>query len=128
MTQIFTGVDLVEIGRLAAMTQSIRARFLKRVYTSRELDICGDVDSSLAGRFAAKEAVAKALGCGIGPIAWQDIEILRADSGAPTLFLHGKAQDMAAKLGIETWSVSISHSQTHAMAMVVGAGSNQSAS
>ena len=127
MTQIFTGVDLVEIGRLAAMTQSIRARFLKRVYTSRELDICGDVDSSLAGRFAAKEAVAKALGCGIGPIAWQDIEILRADSGAPTLFLHGKAQDMAAKLGIETWSVSISHSQTHAMAMVVGAGSSQSA-
>ena len=127
MTQIFTGVDLVEIDRLAEMTPSIRARFLKRIYTDRELEICGDVDSSLAGRFAAKEAVAKALGCGIGPIAWQDIEILRADSGAPTLFLHGKAQDMAAKLGIETWSVSISHSQTHAMAMVVGAGSSQSA-
>ena len=124
MTQIFTGVDLVEIDRLAEMTPSIRARFLKRIYTDRELEICGDVDSSLAGRFAAKEAVAKALGCGIGPISWQEIEILRAENGAPTLYLHGKAQDISSKLGIEDWSVSISHSQTHAMAMAVGAGSS----
>ena len=124
MTRIFTGVDLVEIDRLAEMTPSIRARFLKRIYTDLELEICGDVDSSLAGRFAAKEAVAKALGCGIGPISWQEIEILRAENGAPTLYLHDKAQDISSKLGIEDWSVSISHSQTHAMAMAVGAGSS----
>jgi holo-[acyl-carrier protein] synthase len=128
VTRIFTGVDLVEIDRLAEMTPPIRARFLKRIYTGRELEICGDNDSSLAGRFAAKEAVAKALGCGIGPISWQEIEILRAENGAPTLNLHGKAQDISLQLGIEDWSISISHSQTHAMAMAVGAGSNHGSS
>ena len=124
MIQIFTGVDLIEIERLAGVNPSIRDRFLKRVYTSRELDECEGVNSSLAGRFAAKEAVAKALGCGIGPIAWREIEILRAESGGPVLHLHGKAKDMAANLGVESWSVSISHSRTHAVAMVVGACSS----
>ena len=121
MIQLFTGVDLIEIDRLAAVAPAIRARFLQRIYTSRELDECGDADSSLAGRFAAKEAVAKALGCGIGPIAWQEIEILRSERGAPALYLHGNAHEISGRLGIETWSVSISHSRTHAVAMVVGA-------
>jgi len=122
--QIFTGVDLVEIERLTTIKPAIRARFLERVYTERELTECGDIDISLAGRFAAKEAVAKALRTGIGPISWQEIEILRADNGAPVLHLHGNAQKVAEKLEIETWSVSISHSRAHAVAMAVGAGSD----
>lgn len=125
MIKLFTGIDLIEIERLARVSPSIRARFLKRIYTSCELEECGNIDSSLAGRFAAKEAAAKALGCGIGPIEWREIEILRSDSGAPVINLRGKALKVAEQLGIETWSVSISHSRTHAVAMVVGAGLSQ---
>jgi holo-[acyl-carrier protein] synthase len=124
--QIFTGVDIIEIERMASVKPTIRTRFLERVFTSRELTECGGLDSSLAGRFAAKEAVVKALGTGIGPITWQEIEILRGQSGAPMLYLHGKAQKTADHLGIETWSVSISHSRTYAVAMAVGAGLDQS--
>ncbi len=117
-----SGVDLVEIQRLADLKPAVRARFLQRVYTSLERDQIGDSDASLAGRFAAKEAVAKALGCGIGPVSWQEIEILRGPQGQPELCLHGKAQSLAAELGLSTWSLSISHSQTHAVALAVALG------
>ena len=67
----------------------------------------------LAGRFAAKEAAAKALGCGIGDVAWKEVEILGDEQNAPILTLHGAAEQKARKLGLMTWSVSISHSQSH---------------
>src|SRR5512133_1188221 len=91
-----TGVDIIEINRLEEVNPAIRERFLQRVYTPEERAICGKSWASLAGRFAAKEAVAKALGCGIGPVRWQEIEILRGESGEPLLVLHGKAQEAAA--------------------------------
>jgi len=128
MTILRTGVDLVEIDRLEKLNPSIRNRFLERVYTHEELDLVGLKGdhtqwATLAGRFAAKEAVGKALGCGIGPVAWKEIEIIQGAQGEPVLKLHGKAGQMAAELGLDTWSVSISHSQTHAVAMVVVMGS-----
>ena len=117
-----TGIDIIEIARLEQIQPAIKARFLKRVYTLTELEQVGSSTPSLAGRFAAKEAVSKALGCGIGSVRWQDIEIQRGPGGEPVLALYGQAQQIALRLGLTTWSVSISHSQTHAIAMAVGVG------
>jgi holo-[acyl-carrier protein] synthase len=117
-----TGIDLIEIDRLADLNPRIRARFLERVYTPAELTSCGAVNASLAGRFAAKEAVAKALGTGIGPVRWQDIEICDGPQGEPQLKLHGAASQIAADLGLDTWSISISHTATHAVAMAAALG------
>lgn len=119
-----SGVDLIEIDRMAGLNPRIRARFLQRVFTPAELDICGDSDASLSGRFAAKEAVAKALNTGIGPVRWQEIEISAGPQSEPALHLHGAAKEIAAQLGLHTWSVSISHTATHAVAMAVAIGEN----
>ena len=118
-----TGIDLVDIDRLDQLDPRIRERFLHRVFTQRELAECGRSAASLAGRFAVKEAVAKALGCGIGAVGFQSIEVLRGPQGEPLLCLHYKAQAAAESLGLTQWSISISHSRTHAIAMVVGLGS-----
>jgi holo-[acyl-carrier protein] synthase len=120
--RLSTGVDIILISRLLEMKPEIRARFLKRVFTARELAEVGDSPQSLVGRFAAKEAVAKALGCGIGPLGWQSIEVLRGAAGEPLLQLHEAAQARAGELGLTTWSLSISHSAEHAVAFVVAVG------
>ncbi|MCC6147343.1 MAG: holo-ACP synthase [Anaerolineaceae bacterium] len=112
-----TGVDLIEIDRLENLTPAIRQRFLKRVFTPRELQDAAGANPSLIGKFAAKEAVSKALGCGIGAVSWQEIEILSGAQGQPQLVLHGKAAAIAARQGLSGWSVSISHSRTHAIAL-----------
>ncbi|NPV75085.1 MAG: holo-ACP synthase [Anaerolineae bacterium] len=112
-----TGVDLIEINRLEAISTTIRQRFLKRVFTPRELQEAAESNPSLAGKFAAKEAVSKALGCGIGMVSWQEIEILRGPQGQPELFLHGKAEALALQQGLTVWSVSISHNYSHAVAV-----------
>ena len=117
-----TGVDLVEIERLDQIQPNIRGRFLARVFTPRELAETDSSSASLAGRFAVKEAVAKALGCGISAIGWQSVEVQRGPQGEPILLLHDKAQALAESLGLTQWSISISHSRTHAIAMAVGLG------
>jgi holo-[acyl-carrier protein] synthase len=122
MTALRTGVDLVEIDRLATIQPRIRARFMVRVYTPQELVEARESYPSLAGKFAAKEAASKALGTGIGPVRWQDLEILHGPHGEPVLHLHGAAQAIADRLGLTTWSVSISHSRTQAVAVVVAMG------
>jgi holo-[acyl-carrier protein] synthase len=122
MMVLRSGIDLVDVKRLTDLNPAIRQRFLRRVYTARELQACRNSDQSLAGRFAAKEAVAKALGVGIGPVAWQEIEIVAADSGEPMLQLHGAAQAAAERQGLHTWSLSISHTRTQAIAMAVALG------
>jgi holo-[acyl-carrier protein] synthase len=114
-----SGIDLVEISRLEDIQARIKERFLKRVYTAIELEECQGLSASLAGRFAAKEAVAKALGCGIGPVSWQEIEIRRGPKGEPYLELHGQALALAQEVGISSWSISISHTVEHAIAMAV---------
>ena len=96
--------------------------FLTRVFTPQELTEVGEHPASLAARFAAKEAVSKALGSGIGLVGWQEIEILRGPSREPLLRLHGMADQLASQLGVNRWSLSLSHTHEHAIALVVGIG------
>lgn len=117
-----TGVDLIEISRVGEVIARHGKHYLERIYTPAELEQCGKRTESLAGRFAAKEAVAKALGCGIGEVGWKEIEILGDEQNAPALRLHGAAEKKAKELGLTNWSVSISHSMSHAIAIAVGAG------
>ncbi|HAF62639.1 MAG TPA: holo-[acyl-carrier-protein] synthase [Anaerolineaceae bacterium] len=120
---IRTGVDIVEIERFDEQSPEIRNRFFRRVFTARELALI-KTNASAAGRFAAKEAVAKALGCGIGTVGWQDIEILSSTAGEPTLILHGAAQAIATDQQLQSWSVSISHSKSHAIAFATALGTS----
>jgi holo-[acyl-carrier protein] synthase len=122
MAILRTGIDLVEIERLDATLERHGTRFLQRVFTPQELAEVGENRASLAARFAAKEAVAKALGTGIGPVTWQEIEVLRGPARQPMLHLHGAAQRLAQELGLGTWSVSLSHTHLYAVALVVAAG------
>ncbi|GAP08718.1 MAG TPA: holo-[acyl-carrier-protein] synthase [Anaerolinea thermolimosa] len=117
-----SGVDIVEIRRLDEVNPAIRERFIRRVFTEREIELAGGSSASLAGRFAAKEAVSKALGTGIGYVRWREIEIQRGLAGEPRLVLHGRAQEVARHLGLQTWTVSISHGREHAVAMAVAIG------
>lgn len=116
-----TGVDIIEIERVRAAIAAHGERFLRRVYTEAERACCGERVESLAARFAAKEAVAKALGVGVWRegVGWTDIEVLRDERGAPTLHLHGAAAALAAELGLTTWSISLSHHRTQAIAFVI---------
>jgi holo-[acyl-carrier protein] synthase len=117
-----TGIDIVEIGRLEEINPAIRARFIERVFTPLEQQLMRGSYPSMAGRFAAKEAVSKALGTGIGRVNWRHIEIRRGPAGEPLLQLHGFAREVADRLGLRTWSVSISHGRDHAVAVAVALG------
>ena len=113
------GIDTIEIERVKRALERYGTRFLTRIYTVRELDDARGNPASLAARFAAKEAVAKALGCGIGTIQWQDVEIQKGAHGEPLLFLYGNARQLAQNLGLNVWSISLSHSRDYAVAMAV---------
>ncbi len=117
-----TGIDTIEISRLEGIRPSIRKRFIERVYTRKEISQAQDRAEALSGLFAAKEAVSKALGTGIGKVRWQDIEILHQPSGQPIVMLHGNAKMMADQLGLHTWSVSISHDRNKAIALAAALG------
>jgi holo-[acyl-carrier protein] synthase len=118
MAHLTNGVDLIEISRISQAIDRHGERFLRRIFTSKELALVGDKPASLAARFAAKEAVAKALGCGIGDVRWTEIEVLRGPNNQPELHLHGNARQLANQLGYHTWSISLSHSIDFAIAMV----------
>ena len=122
MTVLRTGIDLIEIERIEQAIQRHGERFLQRVFTPAELAEAGGSPASLAARFAAKEATAKALGTGIGAVSWLDIEVLRDHDQPPGLHLHGAAARRASELGLTEWAVSLSHTQTYALASVVAAG------
>jgi holo-[acyl-carrier protein] synthase len=117
---IHVGVDMIELERIERMLERYGDRFLQRVYTPAEIACCRGRVSSLAARWAAKEAVSKALGTGWRGISWTDIEVTRHSTGQPSLVLHDRAVAAAKRLGITYWSVSFSHSTTTAIAMVVG--------
>ena len=114
-----TGVDLIEISRVQEAIDHHGLRFLNRIFTETEQHECGGRVSSLAARFAAKEAVSKALGCGIGDVGWLEIEIRSDEKKAPHLVLYGEAERLAKMLGLTTWSVSLSHTESYAIAFVV---------
>ncbi len=122
MPEIVTGIDLIEIERFQSAIDRHGDRLLNKIFTPLELSDVGDKPASLAARFAAKEAVAKSLGTGIGPIGWQEIEIIRADTGQPILQLAGAAAQLSSQRGLSNWSISLSHSRTHAVAVAVAIG------
>lgn len=113
------GVDIIEVDRVARALAHHGERFLIRVFTAEERSYCRDRAPELAARFAAKEAVAKALGTGIGPVEWREIEIVRPDGAAPIVRLHGRAQETAERIGVGSFQVSLAHTRQHAIAFVV---------
>jgi len=120
--KLAAGVDLVDIERIRDAIERHGEKFLARIYTEAEQQECNGRAESLAARFAAKEAAAKALGCGIGEVSWLDVEVVGDENHAPRLYLHGKGQDVSSRLGLSTWSVSLSHTESQAIAFVVAIG------
>ena len=111
------GVDIVEIDRVRRALERHADGFRRRVYTELEWSQCGASYPSLAGRFAAKEAVMKALG--VGGMAFRDIEIVRSVSGKPEVRLGGRMQRRAQRLGVASVTVTISHSRENAVAVAL---------
>ncbi len=114
------GVDMIEIVRIQRSLDRHGARFLDRIFTHQEQAYCTGSAEKLAARFAVKEAVGKALGTGIGDVGWKEIEIVNNHRGRPELVLHSAAADLADDLGLNQWSISMSHTDDHAIGMVVG--------
>ena len=119
---IRSGIDTIEISRLAEVNPAIRGRFIHRVFPPGEIKQARNRTASLSGLFAAKEAASKALGTGIGYVSCKDIEILHLETGQPILHLHGNAKKVADKLWLKEWSVSISHDRDKAVAVAVAIG------
>jgi holo-[acyl-carrier protein] synthase len=121
-----TGVDLAEVERIQAALENPKTgrRFRTRVFTANEIAYCERKQrgkyQSYAGRFAAKEAVMKALGRGWGAkVRWLDIEVARARSGKPDIILHDKTAKLAEELGIRRWALSITHTKEHGLGFVI---------
>ena len=114
-----TGVDIIEIPRIQRALERYGQRFLNRIFTPGEIEYCRGRAPNLAGRFAAKEATMKALGTGVRGVGWKDIEVVRAESGAPSVKLHGRAKKRAERLQVLEISLSMSHSREYAVAFVV---------
>lgn len=117
---IVSGVDIIEIARIRKISERYGKRFLKKIYTDGEIDYCKGRAPQLASRFAAKEAVMKALGTGVIGIRWKDIEIIRKGGSRPLVKLHGTALNRAQTMQIQQLSISLSHSDEHAIAFVIG--------
>lgn len=116
---ISSGIDMIEVHRIDKAILRHGDRFFRRFFTEQELIDANGRTPALAARFAAKEAAAKALGTGIGDVEWKEIEIVRGPRGLPALKLKGKARTLAEKRGWREWSVSMSHTHEHAIAMVI---------
>ncbi len=118
MTTLAVGVDVVDVPRFTLALRR-RPRLIERLFTEQERRDCQERPDRLAARFAAKEAVLKALGSGLGAASFQSIEVRREPSGAPRIVLHDEARDLATSLGIAQLHVSLSHTPTTATAFVV---------
>jgi holo-[acyl-carrier protein] synthase len=118
-----SGVDLCEVPRIEASIARYGDRFLERIFTAREIAYANRKANRFeryAARFAAKEAGMKALGTGwAGGITWHDFEVINLPSGRPTLAFHGRAAEIAAKLGVRRVALSLTHTREQALAMVI---------
>jgi holo-[acyl-carrier protein] synthase len=123
MSVIGIGLDLVEVSRIRDLLERHGDRFKERTFTTGEIaycDKCADPAMHYAARFAAKEAGAKALGTGFSDgVSWKDIEVIRAENGAPALVFHGGAATLAKSKGVATALVSLTHTKDTAAAQVV---------
>ena len=116
------GVDIVEIPRIARALARWGERFLRHVYTPAEVAYCRGRIPELAARFAAKEAISKALGTGMVGVWWTEMEVLGDRRGKPQVTLYGRALARAQELGLDEWAVSLSHTGDSAIAVVVARG------
>jgi holo-[acyl-carrier protein] synthase len=118
-----TGIDIIEVARIATSYEKFGERFVNRILLADEIAYClGHRKPApfLAVRFAAKEAVSKAFGTGIGgQLGWRDIEIRRKESGEPFVVLHGKSQELFAARGAQALHVTLSHTEHYATAMAI---------
>lgn len=126
MNILGTGVDIVETARIASSLERHGDRFLARVFRDGERAYCGRMSNPAqcyAARFAAKEAVSKAFGTGIGAeLGWLDVEVCRKPSGEPYVVLHGEGAKTATRLGITEIRLSLSHSDHYAVAHALALG------
>ena len=118
-----TGIDIIEVARIASSFEKFGERFVNRILLPDEIAYClshRQPAPFLAVRFAAKEAVSKAFGTGIGAqLGWQDIEIRRKESGEPFVVLHGKGRELFAARGAKILHVSLSHTEHYAAATAI---------
>ena len=118
-----TGIDIAEVPRIREVIERHGERFLKRVFTEGEIQYCESKANRVeryAARFAAKEAGMKAIGTGWNHgVRWRDIEVARKPGGRPTLLLHGKAAEFAARLGATNIALSLTDTADQAMAQVI---------
>jgi holo-[acyl-carrier protein] synthase len=118
-----TGIDIIEVARIASSFEKFGERFLNRILLPDEIAYCllhRRPAPFLAARFAAKEAISKAFGTGIGAqLGWQDMEIRRKESGEPFVMLHGRGQDLLAVRGARKLHISLSHTENYAAATAI---------
>ena len=117
------GIDVIEVERIDEAVEEFGDRFLERIFTEGEREYCGRQKRPAihnAARWAAKEAVSKAFGTGIGAeLGWTDIEIVRRKSGEPELVLHGRAKEFAGEIGVREVKISLTHAKHYAAANAV---------
>jgi holo-[acyl-carrier protein] synthase len=113
------GIDLVDVGRFESALRR-RPRLAQRLFTEGERHDAHDRPERLAARFAAKEAVLKTFGAGLGAVPWQSVEVVLSESGAPSVVLHGAATELAKLAGITTLHLSLTHTSELAAAFVIG--------
>ncbi len=116
---VAVGIDIIEVERVRKVFERHGERFLKRVFTEREVLQCRGKATRLAGRFAAKEAISKALGTGLHGVAWREMEVVQLRSGRPTVRLHGNAMLRAQQLGLTAFDVSIADLAQFSIAIAV---------
>src|SRR5437899_6850818 len=116
---IAVGIDIIEVGRVRKVFERHGERFLRRVYTEKEVHQCRGKATRLAGRFAAKEAISKALGTGLHGVAWREMEVVQLRSGRPTVSLHGNAKRRAELLFISAVAESIADMTEFSIAIAV---------
>lgn len=122
---VAVGVDIIEVERVRRVYEHHGARFLQRVFTEAEVRQCRGKVTRLAGRFAAKEAISKALGTGLHGVAWREMEVVQLRSGRPTVRLYGQAKKRAELLGLTAFDVSIADLQTFSIAIAVALQATQ---
>ena len=115
---INVGIDIIEIKRIQNVKSKYPSRFLKKIFTENEIIYCRNRSPQLAARFAAKEAMMKALGTGIRGVGWKDVEVIRYRGQAPQIKLSGRGKKVGERIGLKNTSLSISHSREYAVACV----------